>query len=64
MVGQDESTFHQYTFAKKQWKGPRGQVLLLPKSTGEIHMVSGYQAREFGLRLGDTLTEELLEEVN
>ena len=64
VVGQDESAFHQCTFAKKQWKGPRGQALLLPKSTGEIHMVSGYQARKFGLGLGDKMTEEALKEVN
>ena len=24
LVGQDESTFHQYTFSKKSWKGPNG----------------------------------------
>jgi hypothetical protein len=25
MVGQDESTFHQFIFSKKQWKGPNGK---------------------------------------
>ena len=63
-VGQDESTFHQCTFSKKQWKGPRGQSQLLPKSTGETHMVSAHQAREFGLGLGELLTDDVLKEVN
>ena len=41
LIGQDESTYHQFIFAKKQWKGPLGQHQLLPKSEGEILMVSG-----------------------
>lgn len=64
IIGQDESTYHQYTFAKKQWKGPQGQVLLLPKSSGDIYMVSGYQSREFGLGLNDLLTNQILLDTN
>ena len=63
-IGQDESTFHQFTFAKKHWKGPRGENLLLPKSSGEMFMVSGYQSREFGLGLGNLWTNEIKNCVN
>ena len=41
IIGQDESTFHQFIFSKKQWKGPQGHNFLIPKSEGEIYMVSG-----------------------
>jgi hypothetical protein len=37
MVGQDKSTFHQFIFSKKQWKGPNGKESLMPKSEGEIY---------------------------
>ena len=30
MVGQDETTFHQFIFSKKQWKGPNGKAFLMP----------------------------------
>ena len=36
LVSQDESTFHQFIFSKKQWKGPNGKAFLMPKSEGEI----------------------------
>ena len=55
LVGQDETTFHQLSFSKKQWKCPKGKCFLLPKTEGEIYMVSGFQAREFGLGLGNIL---------
>ena len=64
IVGQDKSTYHQYTFSKKQWKGPQGKHLLLPKSAGEIYMISEYQSREFGLGLRDKLTDNVLLRVN
>ena len=35
MIGQDESTFQQYIFSKRQWKSRDGCNLLLPKSGGE-----------------------------
>jgi hypothetical protein len=52
LVGQDKSTFHQFVFSKKQWKGPNGKASPMWKSEGEIYMASGYMAREFGLGLG------------
>jgi hypothetical protein len=64
MVGQDESTFHQFIFSKKQWKGPNGKEFLMPKSEGEIYMASGYTAREFGLGLGSLLTSHVRNEIN
>ena len=45
LVGQDESTFYQFVFSKKQWKGPNGKAFLMPKSEGEIYMASGFTAR-------------------
>ena len=50
-VGQDESVFHQYSFPKKQWMGPKGNHLILPKGEGEGEMGVGFQACEFGLGL-------------
>jgi hypothetical protein len=64
LVGQDESTFHQFVFSKKQWKGPNGKAFLMPKSEGEIYMASGFTAREFGLGLGSRLTPEVRNEIN
>jgi len=64
IIGQDESTFHQYTFSKKSWKGPNGSSFLSPKSDGEIYMVSGYQSREFGLGLGKKLTPTIMATIN
>ena len=34
------------------------------KGEGEMLMVSGYQAREFGLGLGSLLTDDCLKEIN
>jgi hypothetical protein len=56
MVGQDESTFHQFIFSKKQWKGPNGKEFLMRRSEGDIYMASRYTAREVGLGLGTLLT--------
>ncbi len=64
MIGQDESTFHQNIFSKKQWKGPNGKAFLMPKSEGEIYMTSGFTAREFGLGLGSRLTPAVRAEIN
>ena len=64
MVGQDESTYHQYLFGKKSWTGPEGYNFLLPKGVGEIIMISGYQAREFGLGLGELLTPSVMNGIN
>jgi hypothetical protein len=64
LVGQDESTFHQYIFSKKQWRGPNGKAFLMPKSEGEMYMASGFTAREFGLGLGSRLTPPMRNEIN
>ena len=64
IIGQDESTYHQFTFSKKQWKGPQGCQMIMPKGEGEILMVSGYQSREFGLGLGNLLTHASIEQIN
>jgi hypothetical protein len=64
LVGQDESTFHQFIFSKKQWKGPNGKEFLMPKSEGKIYMASGYTSREFGLGLGSLLTPHVRNEIN
>ena len=64
MIGQDESTYHQYIFSNKSWKSPSGAAPLLPKSVGEMYMVSGFQSREFGLGNKQALTEEVLKRIN
>jgi hypothetical protein len=46
LVGQDESTFHQYIFSKKQWRGPNGKAFLMPKSEGEMYMASGFMKED------------------
>jgi hypothetical protein len=63
LVGQDETTFHQFIFPKKQWKGPNGKAFLMPKSEGEIYN-SGFTACEFGLGLGSRLTPAICNEIN
>ena len=45
LLGQDESTFHEFTFSKKQWKTPTWYNFIQPKGDGEILMISGFQAR-------------------
>jgi hypothetical protein len=52
LVCQDESTYHQFVFSKKQWKGPNSKAFLMPKSEAKIYMASGFTACEFGLGLG------------
>ena len=64
IIGQDESTFHQYIFANKSWKSSSGTNQIMPKSIGDILMVSGYQAREFGLGFGDLLSPDMVSEIN
>ena len=64
LIGQDESTYHQYVFSSKQWKGPSGRSFIQPKGDGEILMLSGFQSREFGLGLRTLLTEDVLSAVN
>jgi hypothetical protein len=64
IIVQDESTFHQYIFANKSWKSSSGINQIMPKSIGDILMVSGYQAREFGLGFGDLLSPDMVSEIN
>ena len=45
IVGQDESTYHQYVFSKKNWKTPTGRSQLVPKGVGEMYMCSGFQGQ-------------------
>ena len=63
-VGQDESTFHRYTFSRKCWRVPNGASFLIPKSEGNIYMVLWYQARELGLGLEERLTAENIAKIN
>ena len=51
MLGQDESTYHQYIFSKKQWIFPTGQKNIMPKGVSETLKISDYQSREFRLGL-------------
>ena len=60
ILGQDESTFHQYIFAKRSWKNISGYNQIVPKSVGDLLMISGYQSRETGLGLGNYLDDEVL----
>ena len=64
MVGQYESTYHQYLFGKKSWTEPDGYNFILPKGLGEIMIILGYQAREFGLGLGKLLTPTVVKDIN
>jgi hypothetical protein len=64
LVGPDKSTFHQFVFSKKQWKGSNGKAFLMPKSEEEIYMASGFTVRKFGLGLGSHLTPEVHNEIN
>ena len=64
MIGQDESTYHQYIFSNRYWKGPNGSNFIVPKSSGDIVMISGFQSREFGLGLHKYLTPDIFNIIN
>ena len=64
LIGQDESTYHQYIFSSEQWKGPAGRNFIQPKGVEKILMLSGFQARESGLGLGCILTNDVRSTVN
>ena len=64
VVGQDESTYHQYLFGKKIWTGPEGYSFIIQQGVGENMMISGYQAREFGLGVGEPLTPTVVKDIN
>jgi hypothetical protein len=50
IFGQDESAFHKYLLKAKNWRGPKGETALLPKSDGIAVMVSSRDTG-FGLHL-------------
>ena len=62
-IGQDEAIFKQYQVTTKAWKGPRGEIGLVPKDDGAGVMISGMISREagFGFRYWNA---NLMEEVN
>ena len=62
IIGQDESVFAQYLLGSKTWVGPKGQRPLLPKSEGDVYMLSAFVSREFGF--GRELTEAELVRIN
>jgi len=62
IVGQDESCFKQYSFSKRCWVGPGGEMKLLPKTDGYTQMVSAFCSRTFGFGL--ILNEEELKQLN
>jgi len=64
LIGQDDSSYHQFVFSKKQWKGPGGHNFILPKGLVETLMISGFQSRTFGLGLGDLLNAEMQDRIN
>lgn len=45
-------------------KDPNGSNFLIPKSDGDIYMVSRYPSREFGLGLGTKLTPTILGQIS
>jgi hypothetical protein len=61
-VGEDESSYSQFTFSSKTWKGPNGEETLKPKGEGETLMVAAFCSREFGL--GRQLSVEELYLIN
>ena len=60
MIGQDERTFHQYNFSGKSWEDHANDSQIVPKSVGEILMISGFQEREFYSDLRDLMTNKML----
>ena len=61
-IGQDESLFSQYQFPSKSWVGPNLERALLPKSPGEVLMLSAFLSRDLGF--GMQMTDEQLALVN
>ena len=64
ILGQDESTFHQYIFANRTWKNISGYNQIVPKSVGDLLMISGYQSRETGLGFSNDFDDDVLEKIN
>jgi len=62
IVGQDECVFSQHLFGQKQWVTPAGERPLMPKTEGEVYMLSALQSRDFGF--GRSLTPQELNAIN
>ena len=61
-IGQDESVFSQFQFPSMSWVGPNQERALLPKSHGEMLMISAFASRDTGF--GMPMTDQELEIVN
>ena len=64
LVGQDESTYHQFIFLKKHWKGYSCLNFIIPKGEGKILMIPGFQSQNFGLGLDSRLSPDIVAEIN
>jgi len=62
ILGQDECVFLQHLFGQKQWVTPTGQRPIMPKTEGDIWMMSVLQCRDFGF--GRPMTDDELARVN
>ena len=62
ILGQDECVFSQHLFGQKQWVTPSGQRPLMPKTEGDIHVMSALQCRDFGF--SRPVTEDEMSQVN
>ena len=51
LIGQDESTFHQYIFSNRNWVNNKGSSPILPKGFGDMLMISGMQSQKTGVGL-------------
>jgi hypothetical protein len=60
-LGQDESTYKEFSYSKKQWK-VNGRAKIRPKNDGKSLMISAFQSAYRGF--GFELTEEELSRVN
>jgi len=61
LIGHDKCIFKQYLL-KKNWVGPNGKNVLVPKDEGQGVMISNFQSHEF--RFGLEISAEELARVN
>ena len=62
LIGQDENCFKQFSFLKRYWIGPTGEVKLLSKTNSYIQLVLAFCSCSFGIDLD--LEEEGMEKRN
>ena len=62
IFGQDKPAFHQLTLKPKNWAGPNGERVHLPKSDGITVMMSAFISWDTGLRL--EIEAAMLERIN